>query len=185
MELNNRKSRTVAKRLGELRYVLLLLKKDAKKATKEDIEEVVMGINKARRRDTNIELATITKRKLKVTLRSFYKWLYNADTYPDIVKWIKVDPDRGNKLPEDMLIEEEVKTLIEACKNQRDKTVIALLWDTGMKVGELLNLKVKDITLSDTLSHVLASGKTVDRREPLIFAIYTNKFYTFLFKYLL
>lgn len=65
---------------------MLLLKKDAKKATKENIEEVVRGINKARRRDMNKELATITKRKLKMTLRSFYKWLYNVDTYPGIVK---------------------------------------------------------------------------------------------------
>jgi integrase/recombinase XerD len=70
-----------------------------------------------------------------------------------------------------MLIEEEVKKLIEACKNQRDKTVIALLRDTGMRVGELLNLKVKDITLSDGLSHVMASGKTGDRMVPLVFAV--------------
>ena len=40
LELNNRKSMTVAKRLGELRYVLIVLKKDAKKVKKEDIEEI-------------------------------------------------------------------------------------------------------------------------------------------------
>ena len=106
-----------------------------------------------------------------MTLRSFYKWLYNADTYPDIVKWIKPDPNQSNKLPEDMLNEAEVRKLIESCKNQRDKTIVALLWDTGMRVGELLNLKVKDIALSDSLSHVIVSGKTGDRRVPLVFAV--------------
>jgi integrase/recombinase XerD len=171
LELNNRKPRTVAKRLGELRYVLLLLKKDAKKATKDDIEAVVRAINKGRRRDTNQELATFTKRKLKMTLRSFYKWLFNTDSYPDMVKWIKPDPNQGNKLPKDMLNEADVKKLIDSCKNQRDKTIIALLWDTGMRVGELLNLKVKDVTLSDSLSHVIVSGKTGDRRVPLVFAV--------------
>ncbi len=146
LELNNRKGKTIARRLGELRFILKSLNKDARQTDRKDIEQVVMAINKGKRRDqngkgTSIDLASITKRKLKQNLRSFYKWLYGKDEYPDIVKWIKVGTEVKNKLPEEMLSEEEVKKLIDACRNQRDKTIIALLWDTGMRIGELLNLK--------------------------------------------
>ena len=176
LELNNRKQRTIERRLHELRQDLLFLEKDAKKATKEDIEEVVRAINRAKRRDANgnstgQDIALITKGKLKLTLKSFFKWLYNSDTYPDIVKWVKIDNEVPNKLPEDLLSEEEVKMLIENCRNQRDKTMISLLWDTGMRVGELLNLKIRDISMSDGISHAKVSGKTGERQMPLAFSV--------------
>ena len=176
LELNNRKARTIARRLGDLRFILRVLPKDAKKATKEDIEKVVLAINKGKSRDekgnlTEKNLAIPTKRKMKQILRSFYKWLYNSDEYPSIVKWVIVDKDVQNKLPEDLLDEEEVKKLIENCKNQRDKTIIALLWDTGMRVGELLNLRIRDISMSDSVSHAIVRGKTGERKVPLIFSV--------------
>ena len=90
LELNNRKARTIARRLGDLRFILRVLPKDAKKAARKDIENVVMAINKGKSRDqngdlTNKDLAILSKRKLKQMLRAFYKWLYNSDNYPDIV----------------------------------------------------------------------------------------------------
>ena len=138
LELNNRKARTIARRLGDLRFILRVLPKDAKLATKKDIENVVMAINKGKTRNyngdpTNKDLAILSKRKLKEILRAFYRWLYNSDHYPEIVNWIKVDRDVSNKLPEDLLSQEEVKKLIENCKNQRNKTIIALLWDTDAR----------------------------------------------------
>ena len=176
LELNNRKQKTIARRLEELRYVLRLIEQDAKKATKQDIERVVMAINKAKRRDsrgkeTEAYLASITKGKLKLTLKTFYKWLFEAEQYPDCVKWIKIDSENRYKLPEEMLSEDEIKFLIANCRNQRDKTIIALLWDTGMRVGELLNLRMKDVSLTENISHVRVSGKTGDRQVPLVFSV--------------
>ena len=135
-----------------------------------------MAINKGKTRNyngdqTNKDLAILSKRKLKEILRAFYRWLYNLDHYPEIVNWIKVDRDVSNKLPEYLLSEEEVKKLVENCKNQRDKTIIALLWDTGMCVGELLNLRIRDISMSDGLSHAIVRGKTGERGVPLVFSV--------------
>ena len=48
LELNNRKARTIARRLGDLRFILRVLPKDAKLATRKDIENVVMAINKGK-----------------------------------------------------------------------------------------------------------------------------------------
>ena len=176
LELNNRKPRTTARRINELRLILRYLPSDAKLATKEDIEHVVLAINNAKRRDMNgnettVELALITKRKLKQCLKAFYKWLYNSDEYPAIVKWVKVDSDTLRKLSEDMLSENEIKFLIQNAENLRDTTIIALLWDTGMRIGEFLGLRMKDITITKTISNVKVFGKIGGRQIPLTFSV--------------
>ena len=163
--LLNRKPQTIARIVRELRYIFKFLGKDVKKATKEDIERFVAELNRS-------EKAPISKKKIKQTLRSFYKWLLKADDYPPIVKWVKMDRVESIKLPEELLTEEDIAKLIGACKSQRDKTIIALLYDTGMRVGELLNLKIMDIVLSkDNPSYVMVDGKTGKRRATLFFSV--------------
>lgn len=166
MELQNKKPQTLYRRLDELRYSLNLLgKKDAKKATKEDIEKIVLSINKSGK-------AQISRAKIKLTLKNFYKWLYKSEEHPDLVRWIKIDVPHGTKLPGEMLTEVEVVSLINACKTSRDKAIIGLLWDTGMRIGELLNLKGKDVVLrSGELSYVTVDGKTGQRRTPIVFSV--------------
>jgi integrase len=74
-------------------------------------------------------------------------------------------------LPEDLLSEAEVLKLIAAAKDLRDKAIIALLFDTGMRIGELSSLRIKDIEIGDTISHVMANGKTGMRRIPITFSV--------------
>jgi integrase/recombinase XerD len=181
LEANNRQSRTIYKRIYELRFILELLgNKDAKSLTKPDIESLVRRINKAKSRDshgkeTDKVMASTTRTKIKLTLKTFMRWLAGRskeEPYPDIVKWIDVRKEVREKLPEELLTEDEVESLINACKNQRDKTIIALLWDTGMRVSELLNLKIKDVSLQkEGISHIRIYGKTGARQCPLTFSI--------------
>ncbi len=165
LELRNRKPRTVARRLHELLYIFKLLGKDAKKATKIDIENVVLEINKS-------DMAIISKAMIKRTIKKFYRFLYLPDSddpheYPAIVKWIKVDKPKNSKLPDDLLTEEEMIRLIKSCKSHRDKAIMSILATFGCRVGELLNLKVKDVVLGDKeVSWILFDGKTGERRVP-------------------
>ena len=178
LEANNRKSLTTYRRLSELRYIFgFVTSKDAKQLTKRDAESIVRCINVAKRRlangqGTNEDMASITKGKMKLTFKAFMKWLYDSKDYPDCVDWIKVKTDSTKKLPEDMLSEEDVNKLIGACLNQRDKTIIALLWDAGLRIGELLNLKMKDFSLEkEGISHLVVSGKTGMRQAGLVFSV--------------
>ncbi|MDE1871183.1 MAG: tyrosine-type recombinase/integrase [Candidatus Micrarchaeota archaeon] len=165
LEINNRKERTVERRIHELRYFLRLIGKDAKKATKSDIENLVVYIGKS-------SLAEISKNRTKLTIKSFYRWLYESEVFPDLVKWIKIERSNTTKLPEELLTEDDIVKLLEGCKNQRDRAIIALLWDTGIRVGELLNLKHRDIVLNkDTASYIKVDGKTGMRRVPIVFAV--------------
>lgn len=50
------------------------------------------------------------------------------------------------------LSQDEVEQLLSACDNQRDYLLIAILWVTGMRVGELISLHPVDL---DTESNIL------------------------------
>ncbi|MEM3811906.1 MAG: site-specific integrase, partial [Thermoplasmata archaeon] len=103
------------------------------------------------------------------TLKKFYKWLNGNDEYPECVKWIKKLPNNKlNGKPEPVITEEEYHTLIKACKNLRDKAMISLLWDSGMRIGELLSMKVSDWTNDQYGAVAIIQGKTGSRRVRII-----------------
>jgi len=62
---------------------------------------------------------------------------------------------------------EEVHTLLNAATDYRDHLVLNLLYRTGMRVGELAQVRVEDLKLSERFIEILASytktkqGRTV------------------------
>ena len=53
------------------------------------------------------------------------------------------------KLLPKILSKEEVKIILEACNNLRDKFLITLLYETGMRIGQALGLRHSDIKSMD------------------------------------
>jgi len=68
---------------------------------------------------------------LKLTLKRFYKWLYDTDNYPELVSWIKAGNVRNTKKASDMLTEDDIKQLIAACLNSRDSISSAIIAPIG------------------------------------------------------
>ncbi len=59
-----------------------------------------------------------TKQDYKSLIRKFFRWLGRED----IVDWIKIPMRKDSrKLPEDMLSQEEIEKMINACEHPRDK----------------------------------------------------------------
>ena len=141
------------------------LKKDFDMAVKEDIIKVVSQIEKS-------NYADWTKHDYKVALKKFYKWLKKTEeVYPEEVRWIKTTIKRSNgKLPEGLLVEEEVVKLIEAATNSRDKALIAVLYESGCRAAELLSLSVKNVIFDKYGSVIVVAGKTGMRRVRLVSA---------------
>jgi hypothetical protein len=80
-----------------------------------------------------------------------------------------------------MLTEEEIRRMIEAAKTLRNKAIIAILYDTGCRIGELLNMRKKDVDLNTTPGHVILDGKTGARRVPIMFsAPYVAQYFNFI-----
>ncbi len=83
-------------------------------------------------------------------LKSFYKQCFGEGLYyPKSVGWLKTSIKRTEMLlPEDILDEEDIQKMIDTVTNQRDKAIIALLFDSGIRAGELLSMRKKDIELN-------------------------------------
>jgi integrase len=155
------------------RYVVVLhlaadlMGKGLRDATRDDIEKFVLRANskKAWTRDTELKM-----------IKVFYRWLLTGSLdrnapYPDVVKWIKTGVKRNELREPDILTEEEVKALIANAKTARDKAIIAVLYDGGFRIGEILPAKIGDVSFDDMGAKIRVSGKTGGRTERLIASV--------------
>ena len=69
---------------------------------------------------------------------------------------------KNKRLPV-VLSRQEIKQLIDALSNQKHKLIIALAYGAGLRVSEVVNLKVKDIQLEELLLHIKNSKGKKDR----------------------
>jgi site-specific recombinase XerD len=155
----------IAKYMYSLETLSILLKKPFDKATKEDIIKLVEKIN------TNEKWAEWTKQNYKVVLKRFYRWLNGIEQrgiYPEEVSWITTTAKNESKLPEEILTEEEIKKLAESADNLRDKAIVLCLYESGCRIGEFLNLKIKHIKQDEYGAVIVVFGKTGARRIRLI-----------------
>ena len=148
----------ILKKIGEV------FPKAFDEATKEDIIELVRKIE-ARK------LSEWTRHDYRTTLKKFFKWLRGSDSYPEEVKWLKVKtPKSNNIIPTEILSEQDIKKLIRVADNPRDKAFVSVLFESGCRIGELLNLRLKNVQFEDSYVRLIVEGKTGRRMVPLIFS---------------
>ena len=147
-------------------YLKILGKKDVLTVTKEDIESALAVLDSSR-------YASATKRNVKITLKVFYKHFLGEDMYyPKQVAWIKASKANDKKLmPRDILTEDDILKMLESATNLRDKAIIALLFDSGIRAGELLNMTIADVDLTSNPAHIAVNGKTGIRQIPIMFSV--------------
>ncbi len=101
--------------------------------------------------------ATIAR--ITASLRSFFTYLSNNKIVKENpVKTVKFVPQQQKKLPE-ILSNKEVVLLLSQpdCSNYkgcRDKAMLELLYATGIKVSEIIDLKVSDVNLQIGILHL-------------------------------
>ena len=97
-------------------------------------------------------------------LRSFFGW---CERILEIERPDKYLPRPKGKLPEVRpFTQDEVKALVDGCAKgrvarrptgARDKAIIMLMLDTGIRVGELLRLRVGDVNIESGEIHIPVS----------------------------
>ena len=138
---------------------------DLLKAGRPELERAIAKIN-------NLDLSPDERRKIKVMIKVFYKHFLGEDLYyPKQIAWIKTSGAKNRMLPEDLLTEEDIVKLLDAATSLRDKALVALLYDTGMRIGELEGLRKKDVDTDSEPAHVTVNGKTGMRRVPILFSV--------------
>ena len=74
-------------------------------------------------------------------LKPFYLWMieegYSKITEKDIYALKRPKRDLMTKTVADILTEEEIKKMVEACESTRDRAVLMMLYDGGFRIGEI------------------------------------------------
>ena len=84
----------------------------------------------------------------------------------ELVKDIKTTmKNNRKKLPEELLTRTEIKKMVEASDHPRDKAMISLLYEGGLRIGELASLKIKNVVFDDYGAVIKVKGKTGERRD--------------------
>ena len=68
----------------------------------------------------------------------------------------------------DILTEEEIDNLIKSSEHPRDKAFISMLYELGARIGEIGNLKIKDITRDEYSYLIDLNGKTGHRTPRIV-----------------
>lgn len=142
--------------INDLYYFAIFVKKDLTKVTFEDIKDYLEHLNLKKEKPSSV------RRKIS-SLKSFYKFLYK-NGYIDKKDYplTKVAyPKMEKKLPKFIYYNDLLEIINESTKDKdgvRDRLIIEMLYATGVRVSELVNIKISDIDFNNRRIIVLGKG---------------------------
>src|SRR5574341_135605 len=155
----------VVRYMSDLRMLAVWLGKDFRCASESDLKSLVRKIQE-------MPYAASYKRDFKITLRKLYRFLRHTTEDPEELKWMKVENRTDKrKLPEDMLSEEDIKSMINMADNPRDKALVAVMYESGCRIGEILSLRIKQVKFDTLGGYLMVNGKTGARRVRIVSSV--------------
>ncbi len=144
LEAKGSDRKTIAKWVYAIERIYNALgKKNMLDASREDIERAVARLNTS-------DYAPWTISTTLTTLKCIFKHFKGEDImYPREVAWIKIRRPKPTLTSKDLLGEQDILKMLKIMKNPRDRAILALMYDAGLRVGEILRLKKGDIHLEN------------------------------------
>ena len=142
--------------MNDLYYFFMFIKKDLDKVNENDIRDYLEYLNLKKETSSSI------RRRIS-SFKSFYKFLYlngfmDKKDYPlSKIAYPKME----KKLPKFIYYNDLLEILEESAKDSdgtRDKLIIEMLYATGVRVSELVNIKYSDIDYNNRRIRVCGKG---------------------------
>ena len=154
-------------------YAESLEPKKLDEVTREDIEGLVASWNKAKNARTGTPWTASTRSTYRTILKKFYRWLLGKNGQsPEQTAWIKSSiPAVETQVisPSDMFSEADVRKLIDASDNIRDKAFIGGLYDSACRPEEYITLRVGDVQVEEQITRLrVRKGKMGQRYVSLV-----------------
>jgi len=116
--------------------------------------------------EIKIYLLTITSASLRkqyvATIRNFYKYVIRQKKKLD-----RLPPQRSETILPEIFTREEVQDIIKNIPNIKHKAIISLIYSTGMRISEPINLKLTDIHSKESIAHIRGAKGHKDRIVPI------------------
>ncbi|RGS23850.1 recombinase XerD [Collinsella sp. AF23-4AC] len=115
--------------------------------------------------EVNRGSSKVTIDNIRRIMSSFFSWLEDEDY---IVKSPvrRIRRVKTAQVTKEVLSDEELEVLRDACESKRDLAIVDLLASTGMRIGELVRLDRKDVNLHERECLVMGKG---NKQRPVYF----------------
>lgn len=106
-------------------------------------------------REENLAPYTVVRKM--ASIRGFFKWLHANEFIKNNPAGYLEQPKLPKKLPKVITLN-EIKEIFKSDLNEEEKLIVELLYDCGLRVSELVNLKISDIDLKSKYIKCFGKG---------------------------
>lgn len=123
---------------------------------REHLESFIVTLQEAGKRPATVSLAFRS-------LQPFFKWAVGEDEIDESPMARMARPIVPEEPPQ-VLSAAQYRTLLKACEGntfeaRRDTAICSLLYDTGIRRGELIGLRIDDVDFDNDVVHVFGKGR--------------------------
>ena len=122
-----------------------------RKITTEDMRSYLSDYQKIN------DCSKVTVDNVRRNISSFFSWL-EEENYILKSPMRRIHKIKTNQQVKDIITDEDIERLRDKCTCSRDLAMIDLLYSTGIRVGELVNLNINDIDFSARECVVFGKG---------------------------
>lgn len=99
----------------------------------------------------------VTIDNVRRNISSFFTWLEEED-YILKSPMRRIHKIKTKTVVKEIISDEEIEKMRDSCRGKRDMAIIDLLYTTGIRVGELVNLNINDLNLEQRECIVYGKG---------------------------
>ena len=143
--------RTIAYYQMTVQHMLSTTEKSVRKITTEEIRKYLANYQKRN------NCSNVTVDNVRRNISSFFSWLEEED-YILKSPMKRIHKIKTKTVVKSTISDEGIEKLRDGCREKRDLAMIDLLYSTGIRVGELVNLNVDDIDLEGRECIVYGKG---------------------------
>jgi integrase len=150
-----------------LKPIFNVMNYDVRTIDGNKVQNIIISIN------GNAKWKDWTKNSNVKVLKNFLRWLnktYNIHIDLDEIKPIK---PKNSLMPEYLITPEEYQRILENITVPQMKIIIELLYETGARVSEILDLKIQNVEFNFYGAKLYVHGKTGQRVIPIVW--YANE----------
>lgn len=143
--------RTIKYYDSTIRHLLFEIETPVRKITTEEIRQYLVHYRE------NRSCGKVTIDNIRRNASSFFSWLEEED-YILKSPMRRIHKIKTRKTVKDVISDETMELMRDHCEEIRDLAIIDLLYSTGMRVGELVNINISDIDMEQRECVVFGKG---------------------------
>ena len=148
MKVRGFSAKTIRMYLYQNRRFLEFIRKSPRDVTKRDVESYLIMLYDKR-------VASATRHLITAALKFYYEGVLKR-------RFQLKYPKKENRLSV-VLSKEEILRMIDSLRNPKHKLLLMLMYGSGLRLGECINIKIEDFDLGRNVLHVVRGKGAKDR----------------------